>query len=125
MSDIPLPLCKTFDCARTAEYCHHHAGTGNMPWYQEEARTAAEKLKVLEAENDRLLKLAKRWQEIAFGTEAARKVWDERNRLRKLIVQFVDGDPCRYDHNENCQTHNLAARPCPCEEANEMLKETP
>ena len=35
--------------------------------------------------------------------------------LRALVVDFTDPEICRYDHNNKCQTHWLATRPCPHE----------
>jgi len=55
-----------------------------------------------------------------FGTEGPKAVWEERNRLRTLVKKFADGDPCRYDHDKQCQTHTLHEKPCPWEEANEI-----
>lgn len=38
-----------------------------------------------------------------------------------LIDEFVDPNPCRYDHHDFCQEHNLDPRPCPHERARAIL----
>jgi hypothetical protein len=45
----------------------------------------------------------------------------ERNALRSLLAEFVDPDPCRYDHDDDCQGHSLHSRPCPHERAKLLL----
>ena len=41
--------------------------------------------------------------------------------LAGLLDELTDTDPCRYDHNDLCQEHNLHARPCPHESAKHAL----
>lgn len=41
--------------------------------------------------------------------------------LIDLIALLADSEPCRYDHDNNCQTHNLDARPCPHGRAQKLL----
>jgi len=38
-----------------------------------------------------------------------------------LLREFVDAEPCVYDHNGLCQTHFLGERPCENERARELL----
>ena len=38
----------------------------------------------------------------------------ENERLRSLLGQFIwKKDDCWYDHDGNCQAHNLHQQPCP------------
>lgn len=37
--------------------------------------------------------------------------------IANVLGQMTDPDPCRYDHNGNCQSHDLSQRPCPHESA--------
>lgn len=41
--------------------------------------------------------------------------------LLRLIAEFVDDEPCRYDHHGYCQSHSLAEKPCPHETAKHVL----
>lgn len=44
--------------------------------------------------------------------------------LLDLIEELTDPDPCDYDHNGNCQGHNMTGPPpCPHARAKELLKE--
>jgi hypothetical protein len=47
---------------------------------------------------------------------------DEATTLRGLVADFVDPDPCDYDHNGYCQAHSLHGRPCPHERAKTLLE---
>jgi len=47
---------------------------------------------------------------------------DEAAMLRGLVADFVDPDPCEYDHNGYCQAHSLHGRPCPHERAKALLE---
>lgn len=42
--------------------------------------------------------------------------------LLVLLSEFVeDDDPCQYDNNDLCQSHNLHQRPCPHEQAKHAI----
>ena len=41
--------------------------------------------------------------------------------LLRLLYEFVEDDPCEYDHHDLCQSHNLHHRPCPHEEAKHAI----
>ena len=58
---------------------------------------------------------ANEWRTLAESAEA------ECERLRDLIEEFVDDDPCQYDMHGYCQAHSLHSKPCPHERAKEML----
>lgn len=45
--------------------------------------------------------------------------------LLALISELHDDEPCRYDHDDACQSHGSAPRPCPHERARELLAESP
>jgi hypothetical protein len=124
VSDIPLPICKTFDCRGSAQFCHKHASVAARAWLDKDRRDALEQARLLKRENEELVEKVKKWQELAFGSEGARKVFDERNRFRRLLIQIADDDECRYDHDDACQTHSLHERPCPYGEANVLAKGT-
>lgn len=40
---------------------------------------------------------------------------DECDEWISVVADLVDDEPCRYDHDDNCQAHNLDHRPCPHE----------
>jgi hypothetical protein len=40
--------------------------------------------------------------------------------LEDLLIQFADGETCRYDHHGYCQAHCLHEKPCPFGIANEL-----
>lgn len=40
--------------------------------------------------------------------------------LRALIGEFIDPDPCSYDHHGYCQAHGLDPAPCPHQRAKEL-----
>lgn len=42
--------------------------------------------------------------------------------LLEMIAEFVDPDPCSYDHHCYCQAHSLHEKPCPHERAQALLK---
>lgn len=44
--------------------------------------------------------------------------------LTELVREFVDVDPCHYDHHGYCQAHSLHRRPCPHERAGALLAES-
>lgn len=48
---------------------------------------------------------------------------EEVERLRALVADFVDSDPCRYDHHGYCQAHGWFETdpPCPHKRAKELL----
>lgn len=44
-------------------------------------------------------------------------------RAFDLLAELVDGNPCRYDHDDYCQTH-YHQKPCAVAEAVALLKES-
>jgi hypothetical protein len=57
-----------------------------------------------------------------YATEHFEAVKAERDRLRALVADFTDPDPCQYDHHGLCQVHSLHERPCPHEVAKREMK---
>ena len=53
--------------------------------------------------------------------DAVGRVRDHIAQLKYIIHDLIDPDPCRYDHNDNCQSHSLAERPCPHEVAKRAI----
>lgn len=49
---------------------------------------------------------------------------EELERLRELIRELHDPDPCRFDHHGNCQAHDLG-NPCAHARAQEILAALP
>lgn len=48
------------------------------------------------------------------------------DRLRALVADFVDPDPCSLDHNGYCQAHGwYSGRPCPHRRAKDLGLEEP
>jgi hypothetical protein len=45
----------------------------------------------------------------------------ENEKLRNLLRELIDPDPCQYDHHDYCQSHSLHERPCPHQRAKELL----
>jgi hypothetical protein len=56
---------------------------------------------------------------------AADLIERDTERLRALIDDLTDSDPCQYDHNDFCQAHHLHERPCPHERAKAWLAQFP
>lgn len=46
----------------------------------------------------------------------------DNDRLKKVLDQMIDDEPCQYDHHDLCQAHHLHERPCPHEVAKEIVK---
>jgi hypothetical protein len=45
--------------------------------------------------------------------------------LLDIVRALMDDEPCRYDHHRYCQTHSIAAEPCPHELAHDLLRHLP
>jgi hypothetical protein len=54
-------------------------------------------------------------EDYRYGDRGA--MCDEIDRLRALVDELADPDPCQYDHHDLCQAHRLDPRPCPHERA--------
>lgn len=50
------------------------------------------------------------------------KLTSYKDTLCGLLDELTDTEECRYDHHDNCQSHNLHERPCPHETAKALLK---
>lgn len=48
------------------------------------------------------------------------EVTRERDEALKVLWEFADPDPCRFDHNGYCQAHFLDPAPCPVAEAKRL-----
>lgn len=54
--------------------------------------------------------------------EAVAKIIAENDRLRSLIADLFDADPCQFDHHGNCQAHGwFGEAKCPHARAKEVL----
>jgi hypothetical protein len=55
-----------------------------------------------------------------LARDECERMFDEIDRLRGLVAELADPDPCHYDHHDLCQAHRLDPRPCPHERANAL-----
>ncbi len=66
--------------------------------------------------------IARAREDIPDLLDALEQSQAEAARLRALVGELLDPDPCEYDHHGYCQTHGLSEQPCPHERGKALLK---